>query len=119
MTSSLRLTVVDDKFFTRSQSGTIWGRVYFEIGDHFFPDNGWTDIVVAFSSAWLEALIRIGTESASRERVWFMDGPFVIDISAEGGHGLLGLSFLYKEAVRESTGARLRDLLQNAIAASG
>jgi hypothetical protein len=67
MMRTLRLTVVDDKFFTRSKSGAIWGRVYFEIGDSFFPDKGWTDLIAAFTTAWLEALTRIATGSVPRE----------------------------------------------------
>lgn len=37
------LVVQEDEFFTRSKHGTIWGTVYFQIGENeFFPGQGWT-----------------------------------------------------------------------------
>jgi hypothetical protein len=117
MTRSLEMKVTDDQFFTRSKSGAIWGRVYFEIGDSFFPDNGWTDLIAAFTTAWLEALTRIATGSVASNRIWFMDGPFAVDVSASG-HGVLKVTFLHKEAVKHSAEAILRDLLENATTVS-
>jgi hypothetical protein len=35
------LVVHEDEFFARSKSGTIWGTVYFQIGENeFFPGKG-------------------------------------------------------------------------------
>ena len=76
------LVVEDDKFFTRSKSGAIWGTVYFQIGEgEFFPDQGWTDLVAAFVGAWMEGLIRVADGNSKQERIPFFDGPFAIDIS--------------------------------------
>jgi hypothetical protein len=36
------LVVQEDEFFARSKHGTIWGTVYFQIGEsEFFPGQGW------------------------------------------------------------------------------
>lgn len=115
MTQHLQMKALDDDLFTRSQSGAIWGRVYFEVGDGAFPDSGWTDLVVGFSTAWLEALIRIRAQPVTRQRIWFMDGPFAIDVSASGS-GPLSVALLHREVVKQSTEANPRDLLENAIA---
>ena len=117
MKQSVEMKVTDDQFFTRSRSGAVWGRIYFEIGDSFFPDNGWTDLIVAFTTTWLEALTRIAVGSVASDRIWFMDGPFAIDVSASG-RGLLKVTFLHKEAVKQSTEAGVRDLLENATTVS-
>ena len=111
---TLRLVTIADEFFKRSASGTVWGRVYFESDGQFFPDSGWTDMVVPFSSAWLEALTRIASGSTDRETVWFMDGPFRLDLSMTSS-GLLEITFVHKEAVKESTKASIEELLQDAI----
>lgn len=117
MTRHVQMKAVDDKFFTRSKSGAIWGRVYFEIGNEAFPDSGWTDLVTSFSQAWLEALTRIASGAETKERAWFMDGPFAVDIFANGGD-LLKLTFLHREAAKQSAEADVGDLLENAITVS-
>ncbi len=71
-------------------------------------------MVVPFSSAWLEALTRIASGSTDRETVWFMDGPFRLDLSMTSS-GLLEITFVHKEAVKESTKASIEELLQDAI----
>jgi len=117
MTTSPQLKVTDDRFLTRSQSGAIWGSVYFEVDGTAFPDCGWTDLVAGFLAAWLEALTRIARGSSSKERVQFMDGPFAVDISA-AGNDLLELAFLHNEVVTRAAEGNAIDLLENAIAVS-
>ncbi len=76
------LVVKEDQFFARSKSGTIWGTIYFQIGDsQFFPGKGWTDMVAAFVAAWLEALVRVTNGTEVNKRVHFFDGPFAVDFS--------------------------------------
>jgi hypothetical protein len=114
MMQHVQMKAVDDKFFTRSQNGAIWGRVYFEVGDEAFPDRGWTDLIAGFLTAWLEALTRIAIGSATQERVWFMDGPFCVDISVNG-KSFLSVTFLHKEALKNVVEANVKELLGNAI----
>ena len=46
------------EFFTRSEHGTIWGTVYFQIGENqFCPGQGWTDLAAEFV-AKVEGLLR-------------------------------------------------------------
>src|SRR6478609_372025 len=111
---TMRLLLDDHESFMRSQAGTVWGKVYFKVGDQFFPDHDWTDMVVAFSSAWLEALIRIANRSTKRETVWFLDGPFSISLFAASEH-VLEISFLHKDAMKHSTNELIGDLLEDAV----
>jgi hypothetical protein len=114
---AIRLNIADDQFMTRSKNSTIWGRVYFENGDQFFPEQCWTDMVVAFSRAWLDALIRLATRSSRHEQVRFMDGPFQIDMSA-GSKNVLELNLIHKDAAEQSAKATIEELLQNALSIS-
>jgi hypothetical protein len=117
--TSIQLRVRIDEFFKRSESGAIWGRVYFEIGDgSFFPDPGWTDLVAAFLRTWLGGLLQIAGETTTKERVPFYDGPFAVDVSLSS-LGLLELGFVRKGTVRYSAEARIENLLQDAVSAAG
>jgi hypothetical protein len=111
---SLRLIVVDDESLERSKSGAIWGRVYFENGDQFFPEEGWTDMALPLLNAWLEALVRIASHSTREETVWFMDGPFKVALFAKGDGGV-EVRLIHDEIVGQSAKVAIEDLLQNAI----
>ena len=114
MAQSLRLIFIDDEFLKRSQSGAIWGSVHFEIGDQYFPDSGWTDLVAGFLTNWLDSLTRIAQGKVTEQRIWFMDGPFAIDLSAND-HGHLSMMFLHKEVQKYLVDANVKDLLRNGI----
>lgn len=112
---TLKLVFVEDRFFTRSDSGTVWGSVYFENDDGFaFPGRGWTDMAVPFASAWTEALVRLAGDSAVREIVWFMDGPYSLCLSPKPDRQL-EVDFQHKEIVKHSATVRMEQLLENAI----
>jgi hypothetical protein len=101
------LVVHEDEFFARSKSGTIWGTVYFQIGENeFFPGKGWTDLVAAFVGAWVQGLVRVAHGSSQQERVPFFDGPFAVDISMRQ-KGFVDLSFV---RVEKSTLSRTVDI---------
>lgn len=105
------LVVQEDGFFTRSKSGSIWGTVYFQIGEsQFFPDKGWTDLVAAFVGGWLEGLLRIAEGISMKERVAFFDGPFAVDISMPQ-RGLVDLSFVHRDKPALSKAVEIKHLL--------
>jgi hypothetical protein len=76
--------VVDTDSIARTQKGTIWGRTWFESGLTCFPGRGWSDLVPAFIRAWLESLLEISDGRRSTATVFFMDGPYSIEISLTG-----------------------------------
>jgi len=108
------LVVEEDQFFARSKSGTIWGTIYFQIGDsQFFPGKGWTDMVAAFVAAWLGALVRVTNGTEVNKRVHFFDGPFAVDFSV-ALKGQVSLAFLHNEELRLSTMADVQQLRAHA-----
>lgn len=105
------LVVQEDEFFTRSKHGTIWGTVYFQIGENeFFPSQGWTDLVAAFVGAWAEGLVRVAQGISKQERVPFFDGPFAVDISIRQ-KGFVDLSFVRDEKSTLSRTVEIKHLL--------
>lgn len=111
---SVQLLVFDDELLSVDKSGSVWGRVYFDLVDRAFPEKGWSDLVVAFATSWLEAIIQLASAARLRERVDFMDGPLAVDISLNDG-GLVKLDFIYKNAVQYSEVAHIDELLENAV----
>jgi len=97
--------------------GTISGLIYFETEKGPFPEEGWSDLVVAFARAWIEALIRIASTS-DREHVWFMDGPYAVDLSVSDV-GTVEARFVHSrlkgDSLLQSTTVAMEDLLSNAI----
>jgi len=80
--SGLRL-VAEQQSLSRSALGTQTGVVYFEVGDDFFPSKGWTDLAPDFAYAWLNGVMRIASGASRAETVFFMDGPYVIELTAK------------------------------------
>ena len=111
---TLSLNVFDDELLSRSRSGTVWGRIYFELGGDFFPDPGWSDMTVAFSDAWLSALMQIASTRSKTERVYFMDGPFSVVIHSERS-GLVQVDLLHETSVKHSARVSLEQALKDAI----
>jgi hypothetical protein len=104
-----------DEFFTRSKGGAIWGRIYFRIGDsEFFPEKGWTDLVVAFLRGWLGSLLKISEGTLKADAVNFYDGPLNVGIRVTG-QGVAELAFTHREKVILYVGADLRALLENSL----
>jgi hypothetical protein len=111
----MRLSVASHSL-ERTKAGTIFGVIYFETGNAQFPVKGWSDLAVAFSRAWVEALVRMASKS-NKERVWFMDGPYAVDLST-GAAGKLNATFVHNglkgESVVESAIGTIESLLDNA-----
>lgn len=112
---------VDDNCLQRTRMGTISGLIYFETEKGFFPEKGWSDLVVAFTSAWIEALIRIASNSKS-EQVWFIDGPYAVDLSISD-LGMVEARFVHDQlkgkSLLQSSSATKEHLFSNAITIAG
>jgi hypothetical protein len=106
--------VVDDTSLYRTRAGSIWGLVYFELGTTAFPGRGWTDNVVAFAAAWLEALNKLLARSSETESVWFFDGPVAIDLSLNN-HGSVEIMFIDRGGLKESGREELHPLVSDAL----
>jgi hypothetical protein len=109
--------VIDCQQFERTNSGGVFGPIHLQMDEYSFPRKEWTDFVLAFVRAWIEALIDIGMNSTDRAQVWFMDGPFTVDIS-RGDQAFVEILLLQSSregnVVLKSIEAGLFPLLQNA-----
>ena len=76
----LHLLVVDTASLHRHEPGPIWARVCLAIGKQFFPDAGWTEIVVAFACAGSMRSVSSPRKKSQLETVLFMDRPLRGDI---------------------------------------
>jgi Immunity protein 31 len=110
--------IVDTKSLRRSQAGSVFGTIFLRVANDCFPAPGWTDLATAFVGAWLDALVKIASESSRDEAVYLMDGPYSIVLYARAPQLLTVRCF------RNGTGPELAlsatadvaGLLENAIA---
>lgn len=78
---------VEEKSFEQSKSQAITGIIFFDFGEHQFPEVGWYDFPVITLDWWLKALKNIVLGKASNEELRFMDGPlYVIIERLDRGH---------------------------------
>jgi hypothetical protein len=112
----IRFRTEIDQFFTQAKpGGAIWGRVCFELSDgQFFPDQGWTDLVIAVERIWLETVLAFAERETSSDEVPFYDGPFRVELTA-ADNGIVNLRFLRYGDVCHTSTADIRELLRDAL----
>lgn len=56
---------------------SIYGTLFIKIGEYFFPDKQWGDLVVGCLSMWLDNAISLcQSDRKYKEKFYFMDGPY-------------------------------------------
>ena len=88
MNDELVTLVVDPASFRQSARGTISGQIFIRMADGGFPMIGWSDVVLPVLAAWVRAFVAIENGS-SEERIYFMDGPYYVDVLAVSPQMLL------------------------------
>jgi hypothetical protein len=80
-------SITEPASFRCSRLGTISGEFYLRVGNSFFPEERWTDLVLPVANAWLGASQELLRGTSWQEWVRFMDGPFWVDLAMtnEGG----------------------------------
>lgn len=87
-----------------SEKGSITGHIWIEVGENSFPEQNWSDMPTAVTSALLGAAVLVrNATSAAKEEVWFLDGPYYISLErSQGSTWLVSLNnmdgFRYWEA---------------------
>ena len=101
-----------------SQKGTIFGHICFFIGDQAFPAAWYTDLVVAFVSAWFESVMKILSGKRNYERVRFYHNPYSVDITATE-EGAVNLDFIWHNFEEDrfvgTFHARIRELTEQSM----
>lgn len=73
--------VADAESLSRSDLGSITGKIWFVQEEYDFPEKGWSDFPVVVLSWWLEKAVAMkGGHSRSAE-FSFMDGPFSVAVT--------------------------------------
>jgi hypothetical protein len=76
---------IDSANLHRSQSGAVWGPIWLEANGIAFPVKGWSDIVAPLLHALLDGLNELQKNPAESQQVWFMDGPYFVELSCDAG----------------------------------
>lgn len=64
-----------------SEKGSIAGHIWIEVGENSFPEQNWSDMPTAVTSALLGAAVLVrNATSAAKEEVWFLEGPYYISL---------------------------------------
>lgn len=74
--------VIDASTMSFRASGPATGNVALMLGDVVFPAPCWNDFIVVIIEAWVSALARLLCKRSERERVYFMEGPYAVDLVA-------------------------------------
>ncbi|OCG19425.1 hypothetical protein [Gilliamella sp. WF3-4] len=59
-------------------STQIFSKIYFQIGNIFFPDEQWDDFTVVILNWWLKEACKIQQNNITH--FYFMDGPFYFEV---------------------------------------
>ena len=122
MTSECISLVVTPSSFERLKTGNVFGEIYLDYGSGQFPARGWTDFVLRVSTWWLDAIYSLHTKAGDRGQVYFMDGPFRIDLSIDPGD-VITLRLVEDRRTRENIHPELRVesrvVLADAVSAAG
>ena len=73
--------VVDPKTLRGGIRGPATGSIWIVVGRLAFPLQDWNDFVVVILEAWTAALVRLLRGVRERERVHFMEGPYLVEVS--------------------------------------
>lgn len=92
---------------------------YVQIDDVCFPCDQWTDFTKSILSTWMENLIRNYKGYKSRKYcLYFMDGPFRIDVIQNGGELLLqGINFRKQPRIEFEASCSYEELLKELVKA--
>jgi hypothetical protein len=73
--------VFDPSSLSRSAMGTRTGVIYFDSDGDYFPSRNWSDLAPDVAYAWLHALITLSAGQSTTEIVFFMDGPYSVELT--------------------------------------
>ena len=80
MTTEAHLVTELGMLNVRAQGPAIAG-IWLVTGGSEFPRAGWNDFVVVVLGWWSSAILRLLENNSGMERVYFMDGPYSVEVS--------------------------------------
>lgn len=70
----------------------IWGKIFIQINDSYFPDTQWWDAVSSILDMWIVELIEYIHNKSPECCLYFMDGPFMVKLSNINNSGYVLVS---------------------------
>src|SRR5262245_60597798 len=112
--------VVDAKSIRPGSAGPATGNIWIMLGQLAFPFQNWNDFVVVILEAWASAVVRMLRGVSEHERVHFMDGPYVVEVSSasEDVLRLRAIERARQELERGCEDARALDFIDGLLACS-
>lgn len=83
MSQMSTILIITPSSFNRSSLGSVSGEIYLQMGNSFFPEKHWSDLVVPVAAEWVRATANIIFGNSTWEEVFFMDGPFSVKLAIE------------------------------------
>lgn len=75
--------VVDYEIFISDITASIITTFYIRHNNYCFPNEKWTDLTDSVLGMWLYSLIKLQYEEDVRFKLFFMDGPFRLDVAKD------------------------------------
>jgi hypothetical protein len=69
---------------SRTPAGVVFGNLFLQVNGLNFPDARWTDSVVVVLYWWCQAVLRLLQGEKGPIEVRYMEGPFLVEIRADG-----------------------------------
>jgi len=66
-------------------SGVATGGIWLRVGRLEFPATGWNDFAVVVLAGWADAALRLLEGDSTRRQIYFMDGPYAVEMTAAPG----------------------------------
>ncbi len=73
--------VIDTRSVRCSATGTVTGAVFVNLGEKSFPEEDWSDLVLAVVRGWIEAVLRLLENQSDTSELMFLDGPFWLQVT--------------------------------------
>lgn len=74
------ILIVETETFIARQVGPVTANIWINVNGSEFPKHGWNDFVVVLLGWWATALLRLIHNVTGQETVYFMDGPYAVEI---------------------------------------
>ena len=77
----LHIKLLDNDMLLTKDSMQVWGEIYVELNNSYFPSKGWYDITSSILDMWIPSIINFICKNNDQCELYFMDGPHKICLS--------------------------------------
>lgn len=98
-----------------TKSGTVAGKVCFDLGSVKFPEEEWSDFVVVVLGWWLEEVLKLADRAEGRSELLFMEGTFFVRVANDDSTGWLLECMDGKQQIPEFVKSIDRDIFMKSL----